>query len=50
MGDAESQGVHIDLQFAFREGRSAVRVVNILGETIESGRKEVVIINWDFWI
>ena len=40
LGDAEAQGVHSDLQFAFREGRSAMEAVYILGEIIGAGVRE----------
>lgn len=36
-GDAEERGVHSDLQFAFREGRSATEAAYILGEIVEEG-------------
>ena len=39
-GRAEASGVHSDLQFAFREGRSAMEAVYILGEIIGAGVRE----------
>ena len=39
-GDAEKRGVHSDLQFAFREGRSAIEAVYFLCEIIEIGIRE----------
>ena len=38
--DVEARGVHSDLQFAFREGRSAMEAVYILREIIEVGVRE----------
>ena len=38
--DAEARGVHSDLQIAFKEGRSALEAVFILGEIIEVGVRE----------
>ena len=40
LGGAEARGLHSDLQFAFREGRSAMEAVYILGEIIGTGIRE----------
>ena len=45
-GDPEARGVHSDYQFPFREGRSAMKAVYILGEILEVGIRETKGYSW----
>ena len=45
-GDTEARGVHSDFQFAFREDRSAMKTVYILGEILEVGIREAKKYRW----
>ena len=45
-GDPESRGVHSDFHFVFREDRSAMKAVYILGEILEVGIRETKQYKW----
>ena len=46
--DPEARWVHSDFQFAFREGRSAMEAIYILGEILRVGIREAKECRWAF--